>query len=95
MSHVLGQVSAPSPREMYEADPEGPHLFQSRLLRHCRNTKNLEDYFLLEFTRKVKQQEGGRGHMRDSHPHMQQWAHLCAKTSWCQAAFPLARGMKM
>lgn len=24
MSDVLGQVSAPSPREMYEADPEGP-----------------------------------------------------------------------
>lgn len=24
MSHVLGQVSAPSPREMYEADPKGP-----------------------------------------------------------------------
>lgn len=73
MSDVLGQVSAPSPREMYEADPEGPpNLYSYFSLDSLDTTETLKPGRLLSpgIYQKVKQQQGVRGHMRDPHPHV-------------------------
>lgn len=95
---MFGQLSAPSPREMYEADPEEPPNLHSSFSLDSLDTIETLKIRKITFSwnlPEVKQQQGVRGHMRDPHPQVQQWAHLCAKTSWCQAAFLLARGMKM
>lgn len=40
-SHVLGQVSAPSPTEMYEADPEGPSNLHSSFILDSLDTTEI------------------------------------------------------
>lgn len=96
--HVKWAWSGLSMRNVWRWSWMAPEIFQLTqpslfLLGHHRNINHQEDYFLLALTRSQTATGCERANL-------QQWTctvtpDLCAKTSWCQTAFPLARGMKM